>query len=389
MQRARLRWIVVGMLALERGANADSLVEASRPLVYGHDDRQEYFEVADARARSVIKESVVALVSKRQLAALDEPFPPSTPTWADVDQLCPDEPFRDQPAGAFCTGVLVDWDLVLTAGHCVRLFTLQDTAVVFDYYYEAPGKIAARKEDTRGVVEIVAEALDGPSVEPRLDYAWLRLANDAGPARRPAAVYVAPPFLNLGDSIVSMGAGGGVPIKFDAGGRIRNLRESSADYFVADVDTSRGSSGAGAFNQDFALLGILARGGLDFVQRGNGCRVTNRVSEELATEQFTYAHRAVSALCAKNPRASSICRSQCGEPCRALPLPPSPDGGCSVARSVPPSDVPVAMLLVMSVAAGLAVRLRSVNARRISAALFPASVACRSPASPNPPWHSR
>jgi hypothetical protein len=141
--------------------------------------------------------------------------------------------------------------------------------------------------------------------------------------------------LGLNDPIVAISAGGGMPIKLDAGGRARDVRERWADYFVADVDTSRGSSGAGAFTQEFALLGVLARGGLDFVDRGAGCYVTNRTTEENAHEQFTYAHRAITGLCQKDPTASSLCRLQCDEPCQALPLPVTvARQGCSLATKV-------------------------------------------------------
>jgi hypothetical protein len=305
-----------------------------QPVVYGSDDRQEYFEVTDPHARAVIAQSVVALVSKARLGAATESFPAKTSTWGELEKLCPEERFRDQPAAAFCTGVLVDWDLVLTAGHCLRLFAVQDMAVVFDYFYEAPEKLAARKEDALAVVEIVAEALDPQGTEPRLDFGWLRLEAPVGANRQPVPVYLKSPALNLGDPIISMGAGGGVPIKFDAAGRVRQLR-SALDYFIADVDSSHGWSGGGAFDDQFRLLGILSRGGEDFVDRSDGCRTTNVVSEEWAAEQFTYAHRAVAALCDKNPNASSLCRESCPEPCTALPRPVVVEGGgCSLAGSI-------------------------------------------------------
>jgi hypothetical protein len=315
-------------LVLGCGARVDRAEESSQPIVYGSDDRKEYFEVTDGAARLTMSESMVAITSKTWFSSI-EGDGPRWPSWGDVEHLCPGEPFADQPVAAFCTGVLVDWDLVLTAGHCTRVFPVDDTIVVFDYFYRQPGELAATTVDTVDVVEIVAESLDPVGVEPRLDYAWLRLRAPVLPPRRPVPVFVTPPPLRLGDPIVSIGAGGGVPMKLDAGGRVRNVRESTRDYFVADVDSSHGSSGAGAFSSEFALLGILARGGADFVDTPEGCRATLRVNEDAATEQFTYAHQAVHGLCGRSPSASSLCRADCGEPCRAL-APPElmASGGC-------------------------------------------------------------
>src|SRR6266850_2085585 len=90
------------------------------------------------------------------------------PSWGDAKGLCPGERFSVQPAAAFCSGVLVDWDLVLTAGHCARVYALGDFVVAFDYFYQAPGELAL--VDLREPVELVAEALDPAGTEPRLDY---------------------------------------------------------------------------------------------------------------------------------------------------------------------------------------------------------------------------
>jgi Trypsin-like peptidase domain len=321
--------LIIGLTGIGRVARADT---AQPPRVYGADDRREYFELADPEARRTLSESVIALIAKRRLGDSSEPFP-TTPTWGDVDQLCPDEPFRDQPAIALCTGVLADWDLVLTAGHCARAISIDDMAVVFDYAYEAPGELRAKKSDVLGVKTILAEALDGQGVEPRLDYAWLRLEKEVGAERRPVPIYRQSPPALVGDAIFSMGTGGGAPIKFDAGGRIRDLREGVTDYFVADVDSSHGSSGAAAFTKSFALLGILARGGIDFDDSPAGCRTTRRVSEDLAEEHFTYAHRALTALCEKNPEATTLCRPQCAEPCQASARIDLSSAGCSMATS--------------------------------------------------------
>jgi hypothetical protein len=279
--------------------------------------------------------AIVALVPKAWIRTSPVGLAPEVPTSGAADVLCPGEPFADQPAAAFCSGVLVDWDLVLTAGHCLRLLALEDIAVVFNYRYERPRQLAVASGDVFDAVDIVSEALDPAVARPRLDYGWVRLGRPVAPPRQPAPVYVRAPPLRLGDAILSIGNGGGVPMKLDAGGVIRNLREPETDYFIADTDTSHGSSGGGAFDGELALVGISVRGGDDWTVTAEGCHRTIRQPDgSAAEEQFNYANRAVEGLCATSPSASSLCRADCGDPCRALPAPiPPPSAGCSLAAA--------------------------------------------------------
>lgn len=304
--------------------------EKSSAIVHGLDDRREYYEVVDTDAAATLARSMVALLPASSITEAGEI---SAPSYGSAAGLCPGEPFAAQPAAAFCSGVLVDWDLVLTAGHCVRLFALDDLRVVFGYYNDAPGAIAMNGGDVLPAAEIVAEALDPSGVEPRLDYAWVRLARRVSPPRRPAAVHAAAPPVGVGMPVVSMGTPGGTPAKIDTGGQVRTVREPWFDYFVADSDTSAGASGGAAFDDNGALLGVLARGGDDFVPHPDmDCNVTVRAAREIADEQFTYAHRALQGLCAKRPGASSLCRAACQGICEALP--PATDAsiaaGCAV-----------------------------------------------------------
>jgi hypothetical protein len=224
--------------------------------------------------------------------------------------------------------------------------------VVFDYHYTAPGVLAMTDGDIVPVAEIVAEALDSGEGEARLDYAWLRLETPVASPREPSPIRVRRDSLKLDDTVVSIGSGGGVPMKFDAGGRARDLREEQSDYFLSDSDTSHGQSGGGAFDSDLALVGILARGGNDWLETEQGCRVTAHQPDPLAAaEQFTYAHRAVEALCSADASASSLCRAECGDPCQAFPFSARlPSGGCAFNRR-PESRAPVLCVLLLLIAA--------------------------------------
>jgi hypothetical protein len=312
-------------------------------IVYDADDRREYFEIDEAEVRARTGSSVVALVSREWLRWRGQDVLIDAPSWGEVSDLCPSERFADQPAAAFCSGVLVDWDLVLTAGHCLRLLSLDDFVVVFGYYYAAPEALTIRDSDVIEPSEIVSEALDPPTVEPRLDYGWLRLSRLARSPRAPAALRLGQNALAVGDRIVSAGTSGGLPLKIDTGATVRGVR-AQLDYFVADADTTMGASGGAAFDRDWALAGVLARGGQDLSRTEAGCKVTVREQGAAAAEQFTLAHAALEMLCAGDTTRSSLCRSDCDDPCTALPAPqaPAPEapgGGCSLGTGTAGSGV--------------------------------------------------
>ena len=154
-------------LSLVGCSGAESISSVSDEIIYGSDDRSEFFE-ASAAARDRLTESVVALVPWSKLSP-NGGLDPAVPSLGTVRELCPEERFIEQPVAAFCSGVLVDWDLVLTAGHCVHQLALEDFAVVFDYHYEEPGRLAFDAGDAYGGNAVVTEALVRPGDEVLLD----------------------------------------------------------------------------------------------------------------------------------------------------------------------------------------------------------------------------
>lgn len=312
--------LAIAALALAPSACAvstDSPRAQRSAIVYGVDDRRDYFELDGAEAQQLVAESMLALMPR----AMIEPGGSSdltvaAPNLSDVEDLCDGERFADQPAAAFCSGVLLDWDLVLTASHCAHAVRMGDFVAVAGYYYAAPHVLSTSPADVLEVDDIVAEEHDKDGDVPRLDFAWLRLHRPAALPRMPAAFTrrLADP----DEAISAVSTTAGVPMKLDAGGHIVDPRAASADYFVADTDTAHGSSGGAAFNRQLAVMGILARGGDDFVEdTGSNCRRTRQESRRSqAVEQFTYVDRALSSLCAVEPRRA-ICHDECGQTCRA------------------------------------------------------------------------
>lgn len=307
---------------------AGALGAARAEFVNGADDRREYFEVTEQAERAVFEQSLVALVPLFNALELSRGNEKALSTWGEVNGLCEGEPFLDQPSASFCSGVLVDWDLVLTSGHCVNVVPLSNLRIVFNYYYRQPGELAVSEEDIYQVEEVVTSRTDRELSGPRLDFGWLRLKEPVREPHRPARLQTSAPSARLGDAVISISAGGGAPLKLDAGGQLLDLRTETTDYFIADTDTSEGSSGGAAFTEDLTLLGTLARGAPDFVRTDAGCWTTDHASSPLeAREQFTYFHRSVQALCGQDP-SSRLCDSSCRDsPCDP---PPRPDAAAAI-----------------------------------------------------------
>jgi hypothetical protein len=158
---------------------------------------------------------VVALVPRRALAA--GALAADLPTWGDNAGLCPDEPFSDQPAAAFCTGVLANWDLVLTAGHCGLVLAPADVVVVFGYFYLQRGQLALIPADIHGMQAVVSESLGESDERPRLDFSWLRLDRPAAPPREPAPLRRSN--VERGSPLVFAGSGGASPSRWTRGRR--------------------------------------------------------------------------------------------------------------------------------------------------------------------------
>jgi hypothetical protein len=329
MSALALALIGVGCTAKPRPA---TLGEARSSIIYGADDRQEVYEATSRATRRVVTRSIAALMPRESVLARADEISIDVESYGTSANLCPGEPFSEQPAAAFCSAVLVDWDLIVTAGHCVHAVPLRDVVAVFGYYYDEPGRLVASAEDVIDLDRVVAEEVDPAGSDPRLDYAVVRLSRGVGPERGPAPVRR--PGLTAGQPLIFAGTGGGVPVKIDVGGAVQDARETRFDFFTADTDTSGGSSGGGAFDDELTLVGVMARGGTDLQQTGDGCMAAvHEPSGANAEEEFTYAFRAIEGLCKKaDGKMSSLCRSECGDPCEALPRPSALSaGGCSLA----------------------------------------------------------
>jgi hypothetical protein len=111
--------------------------ELRSEVVYADDDRTE-LHAAEPALRAFGERSVVALIDAAALAGVgsDPRAAFSMPSSGGRRNLCAGVRYAEQPAAASCTGVLVDHDFVMTAGHCARSLACENLSLLFGYYYD-------------------------------------------------------------------------------------------------------------------------------------------------------------------------------------------------------------------------------------------------------------
>ncbi len=282
------------------------------PVVYGEDDRLEWYELEDSALRDQSRDTAAALVGwgDVRIEADGAVSLPATPTLHDAYTLCADQRFRDQPTASFCSGTLIDDDLVLTAGHCIRTVeSCSSNAFVFDYLYEADGQLAALDTDSvyRCVALLVAQGRELPD---ELDLAIVQLDRPVV-NRRPATVSRRN-IVGDDDALILQGFPNGLPLKVSTG----NVRipRTDGDFFTASIDAFHGDSGAGVRDASMEVIGVLTDGADDYTSAGS-CAEVSVLPEDEAIESVMFAHHAVEALCNKGFPSRALCQIEpkCGD----------------------------------------------------------------------------
>ncbi|HAH32962.1 MAG TPA: serine protease [Elusimicrobia bacterium] len=234
--------------------------------IYGADNRMELF-AAPADIQN-LSGSVASLWRTTNVVfnPQSKTFTLNAANFGSSFNLCPDERFRDQPKGAFCSGSLVGPDLIMTAGHCLAdAADCAATKIVFGFSVkkmggQAPLKIA--QNEVYNCKQIV-KVLEGDA-----DYSLIRL-NRPVTGHKPLAVNRSSKLKN-GDGVFVIGHPKGLPLKIADRATVRDI--APAGYFSTDLDTFSGNSGSPVFNAKTKLVeGILVRGGQDLEQNTAGC----------------------------------------------------------------------------------------------------------------------
>ncbi|NOK17262.1 serine protease [Corallococcus carmarthensis] len=289
-----------------------------QPVVYGTDNRTDVYAHANATLRARAQQSTVALMSPSDFNATNpNNVTFNASTLRSAYNLCTSERFLDDLTPAFCSGTLIDDDLVLTAGHCITSASAcGSTRFVFNFYRPAAGSMqTVTTADIFSCQAIVArqQATVGGR---NLDFAIVRLDRPATPRFTPAPIRAGNAALAVGTNVTVIGSGSGIPFKIDSGGSVRDARAGTLDYFVATTDTFGGNSGSGVYeNSGYTVAGILVRGETDYKTNGS-CSVVNTCTETgCRGEDITYVRPAIDEYC-------SVATST--RLCAGYPPPPTP-----------------------------------------------------------------
>jgi len=176
---------------------------------------------------------------------------------SDYNPLCDGERFGDQPTAAECTATLVAPDVLITAGHCLgqgMQTDLNGMYYVFDYAVKQAGVNPSTftGDQVYRASQILGYFLgDGDSAN---DWAVLKL-DRAVTGRTPASVRSSGS-ISVGQSVVAIGFGAGLPMKFSDNATVQGLIDFG---FEADFDIIGGNSGGPIINADTGMIeGVLS-----------------------------------------------------------------------------------------------------------------------------------
>lgn len=318
---ARPAWLsllLVGCAAgVENGAPEDAVGRAAAPIVYGTDDRVEAVDEADPVLRERALRSTVALVKHVEQWTFCDPSDSrwTAKTLGERENLCPSEPFRDQPVLASCSGTLIDRDLVITAQHCLPTDeACKGMRFVMGLDMEADGTL---RKIPRSDVYSCRQRVVTP---PDRDIAIIRLDRPVTGPFEPAPIAPAP--FTVGEPLMVSGFPTGIPMKVATNCNILAYRELD-DGYQANCDLLSGNSGSGFFNLRGELLGVYYQGGGDYKPSPDAsCFIRLAVAEDgtlpgVPTPQlgvFSPAQHAVDLMCAAGT-ATPLCAKPaiCGD----------------------------------------------------------------------------
>jgi hypothetical protein len=332
MQRLRLWTLGGSLLAACADAGPEPLALRGQAVVYGDNDRRDFYQLAPdaplrARARSV------AAVIPREAVGQGPAGEPILlgQTLAQTFGLCADQPFAQQISAAVCTAFLIDDALLATAGHCFDYaLDCQKYLFVFDYVLESAA--ADVRLLAENIFACTRTRVHMDEMEPgvwKRDYALVELTRRAI-GRAPLSLRSEPIVLAEPVSVIS--ASGGLPLKFDQGARVLDARAHVGDFFRLDSDTAHGSSGAPVFDESGQAVGIVTRGRTDYLLDPEaGCSVDNVLPPpelvapgepvkfpghgELYSEEANPIAPALAALCALSYPSPRLCgnAARCGD----------------------------------------------------------------------------
>ena len=289
------------------------------PVTYGQDSRTEVFQHANMKLREMAT-SIAIFVHKDQVkisgnsATLDGYTlnEMSENGWLVRDAsapMCSGELFSSQPAPGFCTGFLVQEDVLITAGHCLEKASCSDMRIIFGFQMESDGSLATlSRDDVFECEEVIARELPNQNNQ-HIDYGIIRLNRSTG---RAALDYGTGDHLRAQDRVAVIGYPSGLPLKIASDALVLSNQTGDA-YFVANLDTFGSNSGSPVINvNNYQVEGILVRGMPDYILSDDGsCIRVNRCPESgganCAGENVTKMSRVAEFIPERKTSSGFIC----------------------------------------------------------------------------------
>ncbi len=223
---------------------------------WGKDSRVDFYEIEDEQVKKNAG-CVAAICKEDNLIDTNKGFfILKVKNYGKTFNLSDNEPFHHQPiaAGKLCTGVLVEEDMIATAGHCVNVMDGTDLHIVFGFKMEDPSTpvIRVSEDNIYKGVKVVRKVLIREFNKP--DWALVRLD------RKVVGQTVAKlsKDISCDQPVYTMGHPCGLPLKYAPGANIRDVSDAC---FGANLDIYQNNSGSPVFNSDtHEVIGIVARG---------------------------------------------------------------------------------------------------------------------------------
>ncbi len=247
--------------------------------VYGKDNRQEAY-LTDAQNQRAAS-GTAAFFLMQQLEKTSSGYRLTQSHTLQEDGWCAAEPFVSQPSDAFCSGFLIDHDILVTAGHCLHNIPMKDIRVVFGFQL-APNKTAPKEfsdSEVFQISEILEHKLDNSS-----DWGVVRL-------NRPVPGHALPIIrqgdVPIGTEITVIGYPLGLPLKISEGGKVF---DNKGNTFLTNLDAYHGNSGSPVFNSESIrkgkpmVEGILVSGADDYHVTPEGCKISNQCANDRLSE---------------------------------------------------------------------------------------------------------
>ncbi|AQQ69685.1 V8-like Glu-specific endopeptidase [Limihaloglobus sulfuriphilus] len=251
-----------------QSAAAQGSEEPIKGVIYGSDDRLDYYQISDPDIIP-LADSTAVIVSPGNLADNGDgtfTLPATTlGQWYEAldplgsgNPLCPDEPYINQPAPGKCSAFLVEPDIVVTAGHCAAGGSCSALAFVFGFVMldADAARITVDMDDVYYCSEIIE------TVETYNDD-WAIVRLDRPVSGREPLTLSRSGIIPDAQPVFAIGSPYGLPLKLSSSANV--MENSMPEYFQANLDVLAGNSGSPVFNAvTLEVEGILVRGNEDF-----------------------------------------------------------------------------------------------------------------------------